>query len=97
VTRHVKSTAFTIERLACDCLDVRELRRKGLFGGDWVTFRPMLRWPIIAQLRVARYVILLELRDRPATHSSFLDQASSRGRETLDALSSLPEARSQAL
>jgi hypothetical protein len=65
VTRHVKSTAFTIERLACDCLDVRELRRKGLFGGDWVTFRPMLRWPIIAQLRVARYAILLELRDRP--------------------------------
>jgi hypothetical protein len=65
VTRHEKSTAFTIEKLACDCLDVRELRRKGLFGGDWVTFRPMLRWPIIAQLRVARYAILLELRDRP--------------------------------
>jgi hypothetical protein len=51
VTRHDKSAAFTIERLASDCLDVRELRRKGLFGGDWVTFRPMLRWPVIAQLR----------------------------------------------
>jgi hypothetical protein len=66
VTRHDKSAAFTIERLASDCLDVRELRRKGLFGGDWVTFRPMLRWPVIAQLRVARCAILLELRDRPA-------------------------------
>jgi hypothetical protein len=65
VTRHDKSAAFTIERLASDCLDVRELRRKGLFGGDWVTFRPMLRWPVIAQLRIARYAILLELRDRP--------------------------------
>jgi hypothetical protein len=37
----------------------------GLFSGDWVTFRPMLRWPIIAQLRVVRYAILLELRGRP--------------------------------
>jgi len=64
VTRLNKSPAFTIEKLASDCLDVRELRRKGLFVGDWVTFRPMLRWPIIAQLRVARYVILLESRDR---------------------------------
>jgi hypothetical protein len=65
VTRHEKSSAFTIEKLASDCLDVRELRRKGLLGGDWVTFRPMLRWPMIAQLRVARYAILLELRGRP--------------------------------
>ena len=60
MTRREKSTAFTIEKLASDCLDVRALRRMGLFGGDWVTFRPMLRWPIIAQLRVARYGILLE-------------------------------------
>jgi hypothetical protein len=62
VTRHEKSPAFTIEKLASDCLDVRELRRKGLFGGDWVTFRPMLRWPKIAQVRAARYAILLDLR-----------------------------------
>ncbi len=62
MTRHEKSPAFTIEKLASDCLDVRELRRKGLFGGDWVTFRPMLRWPKIAQVRAARYAILLDLR-----------------------------------
>ena len=62
MTRHEKSTAFTIEKLACDCLDVRDLRRKGLFGGDWVAFRPMLRWPSIAQIRAARYAVLLDLR-----------------------------------
>jgi hypothetical protein len=62
VTRHEKSTAFTIEKLANDCLDVRELRRRGLFGGDWVAFRPMLRWPKIAQIRAARYTALLDLR-----------------------------------
>jgi hypothetical protein len=55
-----------MEQLAHDCLDVRDLRRKGLLGGDWVVFRPILRWPIIAQLRVARYAIMLELRDRPS-------------------------------
>ena len=34
----------------------------GLVSGDWVTFRPMLRWPKIAQVRAARYAILLDLR-----------------------------------
>lgn len=63
MTRNRTSTRLTIEKLACDCLDVRKLRRKGLFGGDWVTFQPMLGWPRIAQMRVARYVILLDLRD----------------------------------
>jgi hypothetical protein len=62
VTRHEKSAAFTIEQLASDCLDVRELRRRGLFGGDWVTFRPMLGWAKIAQVRAVRYAILLDLR-----------------------------------
>ena len=66
MTRHEKSTAFTIEKLASDCLDVRELRRMGLFSPNWVSFRPILRWPSIALVRVARYVILLELRDRPS-------------------------------
>jgi hypothetical protein len=65
VTRLNKSPAFTIEKLASDCLDVRELRRMGLFSADWVSFRPILRWPSIALVRVARYVIRLELRDRP--------------------------------
>ena len=62
MTRHNKSPAPTIEKLAHDCLDVRELRRKGLFSGDWVSFRPMLRWPAIALVRVVRYAIQLDLR-----------------------------------
>ena len=62
MTRYNKSPAPTIEKLAQDCLDVRELRRKGLFGGDWVSFRPMLRWPAIALVRAVRYAILLDLR-----------------------------------
>ena len=63
VTRHEKSKAFTIEKLAHDCLDVRELRRKGILGSpDWITFRPMLGWRSIAQMRVARFAIMLDLR-----------------------------------
>ncbi len=34
----------------------------GLFSGDWVSFRPMLRWPAIALVRVVRYAIQLDLR-----------------------------------
>jgi hypothetical protein len=56
------SKQMTIERLAADCLDVRELRRKGLFGAEWVTFRRMLGWPTIARMQVVRYAILLDLR-----------------------------------
>jgi hypothetical protein len=62
VTRNPGSTAFTIEKLAHDCLDVRTLQRKGLFGHDWVIFRPMLGWRSIAQMDVVRYAILLDLR-----------------------------------
>jgi len=62
VTRHNKSPAFTIEKLAHDCIDVRELRRMGLFSGDWVSFRPVLRWPAIALVRAVRYAIQLDLR-----------------------------------
>jgi hypothetical protein len=63
VTRHEKSTAFTIEKLACDCLDVRDLRRKGILGSlDWITFRPMLGRRTIVRMQVVRYAILLDLR-----------------------------------
>jgi hypothetical protein len=62
VTRHNKSPAFTIEKLAHDCIDVRGLRRMGLFSGDWVSFRPLLRWPAIALVRAVRYAIQLDLR-----------------------------------
>jgi hypothetical protein len=53
---------MTIESLAAHCLDVRDLRRKDLFGVDWITIGPTLRWPRIAEMRVARYAMLLDLR-----------------------------------
>ena len=45
ISRHPR---LTVEKLAADVLDVRELRRVGAFKGSWVTF-PMacFRWPRI--------------------------------------------------
>jgi hypothetical protein len=54
----------TIEKLATDCLDVRDLQRAGLLQGPWVIFEPFLRWPNIQRIRAARYLILLELRNK---------------------------------
>ena len=55
---------LTVEELAKDRLDVRELYRARLLTGDWITLRPSLRWPRIATMRLARYRILLELRNQ---------------------------------
>jgi hypothetical protein len=62
VTRNRTSTRFTIEKLARDCLDVRDLRRKGLFGEGWVTIGASLKWPRIVRMRIARYRLVLDLR-----------------------------------
>jgi hypothetical protein len=43
---------------------VREFHRAGLLAGDWVTLCPSFRWPGIATIRVARYRVLLELRNQ---------------------------------
>ena len=55
---------LTVEELAKDTLDVRELNRAGLLAGGWITLRPSLRWPGIATMSLARYRILLELRNQ---------------------------------
>ena len=57
---------LTVEKLANDTIDVRELHRAGLLAGDWVTLRPSFRWPSIATMRVARYRVLVELRNQSA-------------------------------
>jgi hypothetical protein len=62
VTRNRTSDRFTIEKLACDCLDVRFLRRKGFFGEGWVTIGASLKWPRIVRMRIARYRLILDLR-----------------------------------
>jgi hypothetical protein len=54
----------TVEKLAVDCLDVRELKRLNIFRDHWVTYSPSFRWPKISKMRVARYRIILELEDR---------------------------------
>ena len=62
---HVHIDRSTVEKLAVDCLDVRELQRAGIFRDNWVTL-PMVsfRWPAITQMRVARYLIQLELQNQ---------------------------------
>jgi hypothetical protein len=51
------AVTLTIEKLAIDCIDVRELNRKGLLKDRSVTFRPLLRWPKVATMRADRYLI----------------------------------------
>ena len=60
----VKGNRLTVEKLANDTLDVRELNRAGLLAGGWITLRPSFRWPRITTMRVARYQILVELRNQ---------------------------------
>jgi Transposase domain (DUF772) len=64
VTRNGRADRLTIEKLAHDCLDVRFLNRKGYLDGSWVTIGATLMWPRIARLRIARYLIILDIRDR---------------------------------
>ena len=48
----VTRNRLTVEELAKDTLDVRELHRAGLLTDDWITLRPSLRWPRIATMRL---------------------------------------------
>ena len=54
---------------AKDTLDVRELNRAGLMTDDWITLRPSLRWPRIATKSLARYRILVDLRNQSVPQS----------------------------
>jgi hypothetical protein len=64
VARNLLRDRLTVEELAADCLDVRELHRAGLLKEHSVTLRPMLRWPKIATLRTDRFVIQVSLRNQ---------------------------------
>jgi len=56
---------LTVEKLAVECIDVRELQRAGIFRDHWITL-PMVsfRWPAIEKMCVARYLVHLELRNQ---------------------------------
>ena len=55
VTRNSRDAQFTIERLAHDCLDIRELRRRGFLTDRRVEIGPSIRWPKIARMTIERY------------------------------------------
>lgn len=55
---------LTVEELASECLDVRELKRAGILRDKWVTLWPSLRWPGIVKMSAVRYLIQLELRNQ---------------------------------
>jgi hypothetical protein len=65
VTRNSRYSRLTVEELATDCIDVRELYKAGALDGEWVTFRwPELRWPAVRKMRAARYLVLIELQNQ---------------------------------
>jgi hypothetical protein len=64
VTRNTRRERLTVEKLAVDCLDVRQLHRTGIFGDGWVMLQPWFRWPGIVQIRATRYLIQLELKNQ---------------------------------
>jgi hypothetical protein len=63
MTRNGVSPRLTVEALAVDCIDVRELNRKGLLKDRSVTLRPLLRWPKIETMRADRYVIQIDFQN----------------------------------
>jgi hypothetical protein len=56
-----REQTFTIEHLWSDCLDVRELRRHGIIGDEYVSIGPSIRLPRVARMLAARYLIRLQL------------------------------------
>jgi hypothetical protein len=63
--RNSRHTRLTVEKLAADCLDVRDLRRIGALKGPWITFTGLeLRWPDIQKMRAAKFMIHIELHNQ---------------------------------
>jgi len=60
--RNCVNRRSTVEELAANCLDVRELSKAGALDGGWVAFRwPEFRWPKVRNIRFSRYLIQIEL------------------------------------
>ena len=62
VTRNSPPRRLTVEKLALDCLDIRELKRAGVFNHQRTVVAFPFRWLAIRSLSVARYGIRLELQ-----------------------------------
>lgn len=61
VTRNRRTERVTVEELAADCLDVRELHRAGLLDRPCVARRPEFRWPKIERMRTDSSSVHIEL------------------------------------
>jgi hypothetical protein len=61
-----RRNCLTVERLSCDSLDVRELKRSGLLQDCRMVLRSSLRWPALSQIVGSRYWMELEF-DRNQT------------------------------
>ena len=59
MTRNNQTDRFTIEKLARDCLDIRELRRRDFLNDRRVEIGASIRWPKIARMTIERYRIQL--------------------------------------
>jgi|SRR5712671_1731733 hypothetical protein len=65
MTRNGRNPRLTVEALAADCVDVRDLYKAGALNGSWVTFPwAGIRWPAIRKMRAARYLVLIELHNQ---------------------------------
>ena len=63
-TLRQRHRCLTVEEFANESIDVRDIKRAGLFRDNWVKLQPSFRWPAIEQMRVARYMIQLQLRNQ---------------------------------
>ena len=83
MTRNGVNPRSTIEILAQDCLDVRELYKAGALDGEWVTFRwPEFRWPAVRKMRAGRAGITAPAPRRPwPPYPHLPDKAGSRRRD----------------
>ena len=68
MTRNRRGNQLPIERWTRDCLDVRFLKREGFLDSSWVAIGPSLRWPRIARMRIARYLLILDLQGHSVPH-----------------------------
>jgi hypothetical protein len=65
VRRNWQHERLTVEKLAADCLDVRELHKVGAFKGSWKNFPDAsFRWPGIGKMRAAKFMIQIEHRNQ---------------------------------
>ena|SRR6266480_886665 len=61
---HDRPQRLTIEKLAVDCLDARELHRAGLLSRPCVPRWPSFKWPKIERMRTDSSLIHIKLRNQ---------------------------------